>query len=50
VEAAMEVGLIHSTPSAGKLRTWGRGEQNVNSKGTHEPYNYGNMNAEKEEA
>lgn len=50
VEAAMEVGLIHSTPSAGKLRTWGRDERNVHSKWTHEPYNYGNMNTEKEKS
>jgi RNA-directed DNA polymerase len=38
VKAVMEVGLIHSTLSAGKLRTWGRDERNVHSKGTHEPY------------
>jgi hypothetical protein len=29
VKAVMEVGLIHSTPSAGKLLTWGRDERNV---------------------
>lgn len=44
----MEVGHIHSTLSVRELRTWGRDEQNVHGKETHEPYNYGNMNTEKE--
>lgn len=46
----MEVGLIHSTQRAGKLHTWGRDGQNVNTTGIHEPYKHGNMNTEKENA
>jgi hypothetical protein len=49
-KAAMEVGLVRSTQSVGKLHTRGRDERNVSTAGIHEPYRHGNMNTEKENA